>query len=318
MLSSAALTQKQSAMKIKSNPRLTHETLTPPSQTSLPSPTAAVVAREESPWLAHPLPRAAESMSRQGPLEGKPVLSPLGVQLHPYASPDGVGFLQAQLRDIERKTAQGESVMVVFDLDNTLFDTRARTLQAARAFDALHQSEWFVGLELSQVRVDGEQTARGVKNPPLPDHVVKAFAAYWDQEFWNPDNLRHDGAMEETLAWAKAAQAAGAEVRYLTGRTAGFSAASLAQLRRAGLNVEASQLCCKPNVGVPTAPFKAEVLQAWNETMPVAWFLTEGLRDLEHVQNALPELATVRLDCSFEDDGAHSLSPHTPRLPRVF
>lgn len=219
---------------------------------------------------------------------------------------------------IEEKSAKGEPVMVVFDLDNTLFDTRARTLRAAKDFDALHRTTWFAQLELHQVQIDGEQTARNIQEPPLPEIVVTAFAEFWEKEFWNPDNLRHDGDMPEMIHWAKAAQAAGAEVRYLTGRTAGFHGASLAQLRNAGLKVEPSQLCCKPSVDVRTAPFKSSILQAWGESMPIAWFLTEGLRDLAHVQQTLPELATVRLDCSFEDDRAHPLAPHTPRLPRVF
>ena len=281
-------------------------------------PGASTRSSGEQMWQAPPLP----DVSGFRPATAKPgeaaCFSPLQVQMGQGTPPDGADFLTAQLQQIRNQTTGGEPVMVVFDLDNTLFDTRARTLQAAKSFDAHHNSQWFSNLNLEDVQLDGEKTARQMREPPLPEEVIQAFSDYWGEAFWTPDNLRHDHEMPETLRWAKAAQEAGADVRYLTGRTADFYDASLAQLRRAGLRVDESQLCCKPSVDVATAPFKAEVLRDWTDKAPIAWFLTEGLRDLSHVQTEMPALPTVWLDCSFEDSATHKISAETPRLPACF
>jgi hypothetical protein len=279
---------------------------------------ASLRTPKDGPWQNQPLPDVSDFRPESAALGDGPRLSPLQVQLGQGASTDGAAFLAAKLDWIREKSAANEAVMVVFDLDNTLFDTRARTLHAAKSFDERNGSQWFAKLKLEDVQLDGEKTARQVREPSIPEDVIAAFSAFWGESFWTPENLRHDHEMPDTLLWAKAAQEAGADVRYLMGRTAPFHDVSLEQLRRAGLRVEESQLCCKPDVDVATAPFKSEILNRWSDEAPIAWFLTEGLRDLAHVQETMPTLATVMLDCSFEDASAHRISKDTPRLPACF
>lgn len=307
-------------MKIKTQTRPMHATQHPglASGELEKTPSGSLRTQQDGSWQNQPLPDVSDFRPGAVELGDGPRLSPLQVQMVQRSPTSGAAFLDAKLEWIRDKSAAGETVMVVFDLDNTLFDTRARTLHAARSFDELHSSQWFAGLKLEDVQLDGEKTARQVREPPIPEDVIESFSAFWGESFWTPENLRYDHEMPDTLLWAKAAQEAGADVRYLTGRTAPFHDVSLEQLRRAGLRVDESQLCCKPAVDIATAPFKSEILKEWSDEAPIAWFLTEGLRDLEHVQETLPSLPTVKLDCSFEDASAHRISKDTPRLPACF
>ncbi|MFZ9885987.1 MAG: hypothetical protein ACO3JL_00690 [Myxococcota bacterium] len=254
------------------------------------------------------------------PLGGAPVAArgPLAVQLRERLRVDGLHFLQQTLVDAAAQARAGKRVTVVFDLDNTLFDTRARTLAIARRFDAEQGTSWCEGLTLHGVRLDAATTAAALGPPAPPSAWCEAFERYWAEEFWTPANLVHDLPIEATLHWVREAQAAGLIVRYLTGRTTPFQEASLQQLRAAGIEVSPDDVVCKPSVDYATAPFKGDGLHRGAQEGHVAWFLTEGRRDLAHVEAHVADVATVLLECSFEDEGAHAVRPETPRLSRVF
>ncbi len=211
--------------------------------------------------------------------------------------------------------AAGRRAMVVFDLDNTIFDTRPRTLAAARDFDSLGKSDWFARLDLAGVRRDGRETAVAAG---VPAPVVESFAAHWDDFFWRPANLVLDEPIASTVCWAHLARAAGVEVRYLTGRIESLHAASVAALRRIGLHADPDDVTCKPDLSVPTAPWKREILDRWRAEAVVGWFMTEGHRDIASVQLALPDIPCVLLECSFEETRESQIAAGTPMLARVF
>jgi hypothetical protein len=50
---------------------------------------------------------------------------------------DGATFMRAQLAAIETLGRPPTEFVAAFDLDNTLFDSRARTFAAAQAFDVV-------------------------------------------------------------------------------------------------------------------------------------------------------------------------------------
>lgn len=209
--------------------------------------------------------------------------------------------------------------IVVFDLDNTLFDTRPRTLASATDFDALNVSRWFAALELAQVRHDGRATARCPELPPPPEPVIASFGAHWDDYFWRPESLALDTPIASVVRWAQLAREHDLDVRYLTGRVAYLQAASHEALRRIGLEPTVGALVCKPDLSVRTGPWKCDVLAQWQRERerPIGWFMTEGRRDLACLQATAPEVPGVLLDCSFESL-AISLHPDTPTLPRAF
>lgn len=240
------------------------------------------------------------------------------------AGADGAAFMAERLAwcVARRDRGRGPSALAVFDLDNTLFDTRWRTLAAARAFDAARGEGRFEALELeppapAHVRRDGRATAAQAALGPLPGDVVEAFARYWGDYFWRPASLALDQPIAAVVAHAVAAREAGAELRFLTGRVEGLRAATREALARVGLDASDAALACKPDLATRTAPWKSEVLAAWSREAPLAWYLSEGRRDLARIQADVPVVPCVLLDCSFEDP-ALRLAPETPVLARAF
>ena len=225
---------------------------------------------------------------------------------------DGPSHLEARVAWMAQR--RGERPIAVFDLDNTVFDTRPRTLMVARRYDAERGTTWFSGLGLDGVRRDGRATMEAALGPA---EVVEDFAAYWRVEFWRPEAFVHDAPIASVVAWVHAAHDVGAEVRFLTGRIEALRRPSLDALHRIGLPVPAEALTCKPGLGTRTAPWKAEVLIEWSGQAPLGWFLTEGRRDTAWIQRTVPTVPCVLLDCSFEDP-THAVAAGTPTLPRAF
>ncbi|MCA9516947.1 MAG: hypothetical protein KC635_18520 [Myxococcales bacterium] len=227
--------------------------------------------------------------------------------------PDGAAFLAARLG------AVAQPALAVFDLDNTLFDTRPRTLSAARDFDAARGTRWFEALTLPDVRRDGLTTARALAPPPLPDDVIEAFDLAWRAAFWDARRFALDAPIAAVLAWVERAREAGVGVRFLTGRTAPYHEVSVRQLHEAGLGwVAASDVVCKPDLSRRTAPFKAEVLRELAAEAAIACYVSEGRRDIGHIQRELPGVACVLVGCSFEDPARDPVAAGTPLLPPVF
>lgn len=227
---------------------------------------------------------------------------------------DGVAFVDAVLHEIRRITREQPHIkpLVVFDLDNTIFDTRTRTLAALKAFDAAHGTSHFADLELADVGKDGRHTAtqRG-----LSDSDVQAVHTHWLEWFWKGSNFMEDHVFTKVERLVKEASSAGAEIVYLTGRVDHTS--TLAQLRAAGLpDAEPENLVCKPAIGANTGNFKGDWLQAKLDDPGVflGFFLTEGRRDIQTVQKHDARIPCVRLGYVHEREG-HEVDPKTPLIP---
>ncbi len=233
---------------------------------------------------------------RAGPRSDLPVLDRVSVR-QGRGAPDGVRFVAERLAEITTLTRLGVPVAVVFDLDNTVFDTRHRTLHAAQQFDRDRGTEHFAGVTVSDMAVDGRTTAQQLG---LADDVIESFGAFWDQSFWTPAHLAHDAPIGDMVELVHRARAAGAAVKFLTGRIATFHADSVAQLKKAGVDVDDGDVCCKPDLSVRTGPFKEAMLTTWSGDAALGFFVTEGVRDLLHLQGALSDLPLLRLDCSLE------------------
>jgi hypothetical protein len=187
---------------------------------------------------------------------------------------------------------------VVFDIDNTVADTRYRTLRVARDFDALHGSAHFHGLELAQVGLDGRSTALALG---LAEPVISAFEAYWcsDRGFWCGDCFEADRPLQPVASIARRAAAVGCEVVWLTGRVASLREPTLRWLSSHALPARA--LVCKPDLTVRTASFKASYFATHPQLGRVGFFMTESARDIAAVQAAAPALPCVWVDFPCRD-----------------
>lgn len=228
----------------------------------------------------------------------------------------GQRLCRRALRRIARDTRRGRKVCVVFDIDNTLVDTRHRTLAALRAFASTDPA--FAALSrapLSKVRYDGASTAAAVG---LTGSQAASFDRFWQRFFWQPENFRHDLPIAQTTRLARQAKAAGAEVYYLTGRVAALGKGTLTQLAALGLpDADAKHVLCKSEVGVRTGAFKRQELSRLRrEGHRIGFFLSDAKSDLAAVADL--RLPGVLVDFPVGPKDAPALSPRTPRLrPRL-
>jgi hypothetical protein len=232
----------------------------------------------------------------------------------PKGPPDGRAFVRAALVDIRTRVAHGEKVRVAFDIDDTLANTRARTLHLAKEWDTANGTHYFDRLTLEQVGHDGLSTAMAMQ---LPWAAEKDFTAYWNQGFWDGANFQFDQPIPEMIELAKQARAAGAEVIYLTGRIANRERFTIDQLEKFGLpDVDASHVASKPDLGARTVQFKTDWLrQSAEEGNHLAFFITESRRDIAGIQSALGECPCVLLDSKF--GGNDGIDQSTPIYPRA-
>ncbi len=228
----------------------------------------------------------------------------------------GAQFMQQRLAEAKTRRARNERCCVVFDLDNTLFDTRARTLHVARQFDAEHGTEHFANLSLDQVGLDGTSTCKRLGTPS--GEVAQQFETYWKRAFWDPQNFIHDLPMTSVLDWVRAAHQADVETRFLTGRVVAYADTSLQQLRRVRIDfARREHLHLKPALDVFSIAHKADKLKAFHGEQFVAWYITESRFEIASLQERLVGFPLVLLDFSLERGGP-AVAEDTPVLESVF
>lgn len=228
------------------------------------------------------------------------------------SSTDGRAFCESALLDIKARSARGEKVRVVFDVDDTLSESRARTLAVAKDWDRANGTSYFSRLVVAQVGQNGTETAKAMG---LPDEVVTKFQAHWDVEFWKGERFVHDTPIGPTVELAKKARAAGAEVIFLTGRVEELEGATIAQLQRFGLSgVDGSTVVSKADLSVRTAAFKTQWLTESAEAgHHLAFFITESRRDVAAIQQGVTGAPTVLVASAFS--GETAVDPSTPIFP---
>jgi hypothetical protein len=229
----------------------------------------------------------------------------------------GQKFVTRALAEITARARRGERVCVVFDIDNTLADTRRRTLAAAAAFGRAHAGtaagKALQRARLDQIGIDAVETCARLK---IRDpEVIRAFDRFWLASFWKPGHFRLDTPIAAAVRLARQAKRAGAEVHYLTGRIEASRPSTLAELRRFKLpDADNEHLRCKPGLGARTALYKESVLRdMFSSGMHVAWFITEGRGDIAHLQRSVPQLSCLRLDFPLDLEHAR-IKPGTPVL----
>lgn len=203
-----------------------------------------------------------------------------------------------------------ESAAAVFDIDNTIADTRYRTMAVACAFDALRGSNHFRELTLESIGLDGISTARRLG---LPSAVSVEFQEFWNgpDGFWCGARFSSDLAIETVALLARQAEANGLEVVWLTGRIEALREPTQNWLAQQEL--PAGTLVCKPDLSVRTAPYKVEVLRGYERIKSVRFFATESRGDIAAVQAALPEICCVLVEFPCQESVA--VRPDTLCLP---
>lgn len=274
-------------------------------------------APSPSPLTLVSVPAEAGPVPLQGPLP-TPVAPQQGTSKIPAlrTKVDGVRFVKQALRDIRQLKKKHPEVrpVVVFDLDNTIFETRARTIHALKAYDEAHGTKYFA--HVKHIHQVGKNGAHSAELAGLPPELCADVQSFWLGWFWKGEHFQHDVVFPRVVALAKAAKEAGAEVIYLTGRV--DRPYTLDELKRAELpDADEAHLMTKGFVGANTGDFKATWFKALLEDpkVHVGWFMTEGCRDIQALQNADSRIPCVRLGYVHEQKQAGLVQADTPYVP---
>jgi phosphoglycolate phosphatase-like HAD superfamily hydrolase len=199
------------------------------------------------------------------------------------------------LLSIVNAREKGRRVAMVFDIDNTLMDTRHRTAAAATSFVHGGASP-MAGVSHDRVGYRPEDTcaANNIHDQP----TINAFREHFEQFFWAPSNMELDKPIDGPIALAALARSLGAELYFLTGRTSVFRDQTLAQLERAGIAPESEKhlIMKSPKRDrsgrlESTEKFKArELRKIYRQKVSISAFVTEGSRDMCWLQKHVPEI----------------------------
>ncbi len=215
---------------------------------------------------------------------------------------NGKTFLTKQLAEIKKQTQAGKKVAVSFDIDNTLFDTRGRSLAIGKMFDKANGTTYFKGTSRTSMGNDAAETGAAVGM--TGDHLKK-FKSLWFREFFKGENFEKDTQMRQTISLAKRAAAAGADVFYVTARTQSEEKFTIAELAEAGLpNVDDKFVVSKAKMKDKTPEYKAgELVKISQQYDFVPWFITESRADIRGVQKLDAPVQAVLLETKFSGTG---------------
>lgn len=273
-----------------------------------------------------PAPIEARSAAREPDAPTRAMKKAIGSMEQEAVSLDAASIrtkndLLAVLSTIVAARSKGRRVAMIFDIDNTLMDTRHRTAAAATSF-AHGGARPMERATFDRVGYRPEDTCRA--NGIVDAEVVSAFSEYFNQFFWSPDNMALDRPLETPIALAALAKSLGAELYFLTGRTTDFRAQTLDQLTRAGLGPEseAHLIMKSPKRDrrgrlEPTEKFKArEVRKIYRQKVSIAGFVTEGARDMCWLQKHVPEVRRyLFLEFPIDEPGYRVENKRTVFLP---
>lgn len=225
---------------------------------------------------------------------------------------DGVARFYAEVIPaiIEAK-AKKQRPVIVFDLDNTLFDTRWRTLEAARRYGEEHGIEALANATIDQIGADGRHTCE-LLGLGCEGAVADGFHGFWEQFFWDAANWHFDRKIEITTKMLEDAKNAGAEIFYLTGRVNRPGTLDQIKVLPDG---DDTHLITKPRVGLRTHRFKAKELRGCLGTDPkctILGFVSEGRRDIRHIQRNT-KVPVFWFDFPVDREG-HALAKGTPAI----
>lgn len=224
-------------------------------------------------------------------------------------------ILRKTLENVKREVGVGRRPIVVFDLDDTLIDSRERTLRVfhemARnpGFRSRHPNEATrIGtIRLSDIGYSSEGALRriGVQDA----RVLKEAKAYWFKRFFSSAYIADDVPLPGAVHYVRSLWNAGAYVIYLTGRTEEtMGEGTRLNLPKRGfpLGDDRARLIAQHGEDVPDLEFKHEMLgkiAQWGTI--VALFENEAV-NLNMMHGLFPKALSIFLDT------VHSDKPDVP------
>lgn len=223
-------------------------------------------------------------------------------------------ILSQSVRRVAQSAHQGKKPVVIFDLDDTLINTRLRNLRIITEFARLpgvraafpHESKIAGSLRAEDMKYALAETfsAKNISNPEFQRQAVD----YWKARFFTDEYTAEDVPNAGAPAYAKEIHLAGATVIYLTGRDLpGMGRGTEANLLKHGFPLgKRAILMMKPNFEMDDLVFKEQALTQIEQMGIVVAAFDNEPANVNLFHRRFPGADTVFLDT------IHSSRPDVP------
>ena len=103
---------------------------------------------------------------------------------------DWMAELAAQYEKTRRQHSE-DPLMILFDIDGTILDTRFMVLHVLQAFDRKHGTKLFQRLQVSDINVHENQVDRFLAELQVPYEKQKEILDWYNQQRWSSEYILH-------------------------------------------------------------------------------------------------------------------------------
>lgn len=218
------------------------------------------------------------------------------------------------VRNVKAAAKKGQHPVVVFDLDDTLFNARSRTFKILKDHvkqDIIRQKfpEETRKIENMKQDVVAYQMKDTLKTVGIQsEEFTKGVNQFWSDKFFSNEYCAMDQVIAGAPEYVNKIHAAGGTVVYLTGRDKPrMEDCTIKSLRITGFPLgKRAKLVLKPHKDMPDLQFKEEAFATVNRDGLVVGGFENEPANLNAMETAFPTAALVFLDT------AHSGKPVEP------
>jgi len=200
-------------------------------------------------------------------------------------------------------------IIVLFDLDSTLLDNRARNAQITLEFGAQnnisalrkarpeHWQDWSARNAMSAIGLSSQEI----------DDLFESYTAYWDARFFTSHYCQYDTAVAGAEQFVTLLLQAGGIVRYLTGRHEAMRPGTLKSLETLGFpcpNVSSDvDLIMKAERSIDDDDYKQKALAQFDTQSAVLAAFDNEPKHINTYRATFPNATCIHLDTD------HSMRP---------
>ncbi|RME14139.1 MAG: HAD family hydrolase [Bdellovibrio sp.] len=209
-------------------------------------------------------------------------------------------------KNILQAAKESTSLLVVFDLDSTLFDVSPRSQKILQdcsqdsEFQALFPEEWPL-LHKVQVRPTDWGIRESLLRSPIKAHLsfFEHVQKFWKKHFFSDTYLHLDRPYPGAVPFVQSIYNAGAHIIYLTGRyQTRMMHGTVQSLKKHGFPLEENMenLIMKPSESEKDETYKVEVLKTLEKQYSRIWFFENEPVIIQHTLRQCPSINIVFMD----------------------
>ena len=107
--------------------------------------------------------------------------------------------------EVMRSRYPEEKLIILFDIDGTILDTRYLTLNVLRSYDSVHGTSYFRDLRIPEITTHEDNVRELLARFGLPTADLERIAAWYERAYWSPDAVlwahRPFSGVMEVMRW---------------------------------------------------------------------------------------------------------------------